>query len=154
MRRASGTPRVRMPTRATSSMPRFRSRISCAIRARLRAIRSASRTTDIVHLFASSQGRVKELNESISVRALADGQEPKRRAAAGAVVGEVTAVRSDRRFFKKQTRLRKTSDRLHRATIGRHAVDVAVAGLHVEPPAIGGIEEVQFSLESAGQLFF
>src|SRR5580765_2765358 len=48
MRRASGTPRVRMPTIATSSMPRFRSRISCAIRARLRAIRSASRTTGML----------------------------------------------------------------------------------------------------------
>src|SRR3954453_8316423 len=67
-RLASGTPRVRMPTSASSSRPRLRSRISWAMRARLRAIRWASRTIGIEDLFASSPGRVKEcwLNEKYS----------------------------------------------------------------------------------------
>ena len=44
-RAASGTPRARMPTSARSSAPRLRSRISCAMRVRLRDTRSASITT-------------------------------------------------------------------------------------------------------------
>ncbi len=44
-RAASGTPRARMPTSARSSTPRLRSRISCAMRVRLRDTRSASITT-------------------------------------------------------------------------------------------------------------
>jgi hypothetical protein len=45
VRRARGTPRVRMPTRARSLVPRFRSRISWAMRVRARNIRSASITS-------------------------------------------------------------------------------------------------------------
>src|SRR5262249_12024704 len=44
-RLAIGTPRVRMPTSASSSSPRLRSRISWAIRASDRLTRSASMTT-------------------------------------------------------------------------------------------------------------
>ena len=47
IRRARGTPRVRMPTSAISSRPRLRSRISCAMRVSARDIRSASITCGI-----------------------------------------------------------------------------------------------------------
>ena len=104
-RRASGTPRARMPTSASSSMPRLRSTISCAMRVSDRDMRSASITTGMeppavancglrsaewseierivrevrgreqayvhVHLFAASQGRVKELrHEYMHARAM------------------------------------------------------------------------------------
>src|SRR5436305_9190387 len=45
MRLASGTPRRRMPTKASASMPRLRSTVSWAIRASDREMRSASITT-------------------------------------------------------------------------------------------------------------
>src|SRR5580698_773626 len=94
-RRAIGTPRVRIPTSASSSVPRFLSTISCAILVRVRAIRSASITTGMEkpldrvtgqsghraicrdeggacgrasasdHLFTTSPGRVKETPEII-----------------------------------------------------------------------------------------
>src|SRR5687768_8908685 len=60
MRSAITTPRVRMPTSATLDRSRLRSRISCAIRARVRSMRDASITWGMVHLFADSPVRVKE----------------------------------------------------------------------------------------------
>src|SRR6266545_1543663 len=50
MRRASGTPRLRMPTSATSSTPRLRSTISWAMRVSAREMRSASMTTAMAPL--------------------------------------------------------------------------------------------------------
>src|SRR3954471_11937370 len=76
-RRAMWTPRVRTPISARSSTPLFRSRISWAMRVRVRAMRSASMTTadllsGMFNLFAVSQDRVKELTKYTSLSMLVD----------------------------------------------------------------------------------
>src|SRR5688572_15167920 len=63
MRLAIGTPRVRTPTRARWSTPLFRSTISCAIRVRVRPMRSASMTT--VGMYTSLRPRRTAVKESI-----------------------------------------------------------------------------------------
>src|SRR5688572_1307981 len=63
MRLAIGTPRVRTPTRARSSTPLFRSTISCAIRVRVRPMRSASMTT--VGMSTSLRPRRTAVKESV-----------------------------------------------------------------------------------------
>src|SRR5580765_6107952 len=76
-RRAMWTPRVRTPINARSSTPLLRSTISCAMRVRVRAMRSASMTTadlvsGMVDLFAISQDRIKELTKYTPISMLVD----------------------------------------------------------------------------------
>src|SRR5262245_14514142 len=68
-RRAMGTPRVRTPTSARPSTPLLRSTISCAMRVRVRAMRSASITTaDLLSgMFTSSRSLRTALKSCMSI---------------------------------------------------------------------------------------
>src|SRR5262245_55818083 len=73
-----GTPRVRMPTNASASIPRLRSTISCAMRASDRETRSASITTGMGvpesgnRVIGQFGNWIAELVELVELRELGD----------------------------------------------------------------------------------
>src|SRR5439155_3158043 len=58
----------------------------------------------------------------------------------------------NRRLFDEQCRLREMSDLLRGATCGRHAIDVLMVGLVIEPAPVGRIEHVADTVVTLGEL--
>src|SRR5262245_28617026 len=77
---------------------------------------------------------------------VAELEEPERRSSVDATVHEVPAVRRNRRLLDKEPGFRKVSDLLRGPSICRHAVDVQMVRLEVEPSAIRRVEEVLDSI--------
>ena len=71
-----------------------------------------------------------------------------------AVVHEVAAIRRNLWFFDEQTRFRKACDRLQRAAIRWHAINVAVAWLNVKLASVWRVKQVQHALVASRHLPF
>jgi|SRR5215510_12371094 len=78
-------------------------------------------------------------------------QYPERRPTVAAAVHEVSPIWRDGRLLKKQPGLRKVGQLLYGPAVGRHAVNVQVVWLKIEPTPVRRVEHVADAVVTSRQ---